>query len=694
MMRSPDSRAGREAALRNEVKQYRRTLQKISKMKTKILCALRDEGCPEAGQMLQTPPPEARGPRCQNCGGCQTLSGMGPCMTCLDCRNEADCTEHTRLCFGWRQPPTTFVMGSTVTGVSSLCNAAEYELDKYKELVEKLGEASLEVDAVLDQFPAGAEEHSNGRFNQARRERDIRCEDEQLMIIESLLGRYQEQRVRLIDVRSDSEDGVVDDAVEVSAGAPGGYGLISRTETHYTFGGQVQPEGFEFAPGPAEERQPVGDDLGLGLGAGDFSILDGDLLAGLRERSPAVPQPQGPPTEPGEEAVSPPTGARPKATVSLAGPVSREEDTTTKSSTSGATSVAQGAFAGGLGGPGSDETRRQDRTPPSSKDVTTMSTSTVTTSSASVHVSAVEAGSSRLPPPVPPVAPVLPATPVRRRSTSEGETEGPRHTGTKDKLFQIKMLVAGRSKTWAQDVAALTLRIKSSTGSSMRWAEEEVRNLQRQLDDLEQLESSAWKWVAESEGADVRRDRISRWLVWHGRQVEHIRNAKKLMWDAERLEGGRSGRGRDDWPRSRGHVEKVKLPTFTGRQEDFSEFRNQFRELCRGEQYTPILEMAQLKQKLPREALAAIGGLQCPELSWKRLEEVYGNREISIMSAHQEPPRLQIFKVSAPRAAHRIGHGSPKVYDRAAQHRRGGRPVGRPRKPSLHHPGHAAGIQG
>ena len=148
MMCSPDPRAGREASLKNEVKQYRRILQKISKMKTKILCALRDEGCPEAGQMLQSPPAEARAPRCRNCGGCHTLERMGPCMTCLDCRAEKIAQEHTRLCFGWRQPATTFVMGSTVTGVSSLCNIAEYELDKYKDLVEKLGEASLEVDAV------------------------------------------------------------------------------------------------------------------------------------------------------------------------------------------------------------------------------------------------------------------------------------------------------------------------------------------------------------------------------------------------------------------------------------------------------------------------------------------------------------------------------------------------------------------
>ena len=77
----------------------------------------------------------------------------------------------------------------------------------------------------------------------------------------------------------------------------------------------------------------------------------------------------------------------------------------------------------------------------------------------------------------------------------------------------------------------------------------------------------------------------------------------------------------------------MKLPTFTGQQEDFSEFRNQFRELCAGERYTPVLEMAQLKTKLPREALYAISGLQCPEEAWKRLEELYGNQKLSILSA-------------------------------------------------------------
>ena len=80
-------------------------------------------------------------------------------------------------------------------------------------------------------------------------------------------------------------------------------------------------------------------------------------------------------------------------------------------------------------------------------------------------------------------------------------------------------------------------------------------------------------------------------------------------------------------------MEKVSLPTFSGRQEDFSEFQSQFKELCRGEGYTPVLEMAQLKLKLPKEALTALTGLRDPGKAWDRLEEMYGNREIAIMSA-------------------------------------------------------------
>ena len=186
-----------EDRLREEVRAYRKLLQKISRVKTKVLCALRDEGCPEAAEMLQTPARETGASRCGRCVGCHTLQSQGPCSECPECRGQQECVEHTRLCFTWRQPPTTFVAGSVVTGVSSLCNAAEYDLAKYKTLMDKLGDASLDVESTLDEFPRGSQHHLQDRYNASRRTRDIQYEEEQLRTIEILLLRYQEERVRL-----------------------------------------------------------------------------------------------------------------------------------------------------------------------------------------------------------------------------------------------------------------------------------------------------------------------------------------------------------------------------------------------------------------------------------------------------------------------------------------------------------------
>ena len=181
-----------ENKLKNEMKSYRKLLQKVSRMKTKLLFALREEGCLEAAEMLHSPPKEAGAVRCNDCLGCTTLTTMGGCGNCMDCEKEQDCTEHSRLCFSWRQPPTTYVAGSVVTGISSGCNLVDYDIGKYRELVDRLGDVSVEIESTLDDFPVGSEVHRNDRFSQARRERDILNEDESLAKIEILLGRYQD----------------------------------------------------------------------------------------------------------------------------------------------------------------------------------------------------------------------------------------------------------------------------------------------------------------------------------------------------------------------------------------------------------------------------------------------------------------------------------------------------------------------
>ena len=272
---------------------------------------------------------------------------------------------------------------------------------------------------------------------------------------------------------------------------------------------------------------------------------------------------------------------------------------------------------------------RKEISAPITTPIVTLTTTTITTSSTSTTPSTGASADA--------VASVSGASGfVRRRSSSE--CAGKSIAGTRedegDQLFRVRQMVATRSRIFAQNLDAVLERARDSEGRAMHWLQEEIRNCHRDMERLEEMESTAWPLIAKLEGKDAQKKRIDKWRDWQARQAERLRQAKSLSWDCGQRE---TLTLRDDryrsCQRSAGHVEKVKLPTFTGRQEDFAEFRNQFRELCAGERYTPVLEMAQLKMKLPKEALTTIAGLQCPEEAWKRLEEMYGNRELSILSA-------------------------------------------------------------
>ena len=137
----------------------------------------------------------------------------------------------------------------------------------------------------------------------------------------------------------------------------------------------------------------------------------------------------------------------------------------------------------------------------------------------------------------------------------------------------------------------------------MDWVNREVKEIQVRLDELENMEGEAWSLTAFVHGSVARTSRADKWMGWYGQQLAKLGSIKTAVWSTP----GRSTHAADGTPapcqRSAGHVEKVKLPSFSGKHEDFCEFQSQFRELCRGERYTPVLEMAQLRTKLPREAL-------------------------------------------------------------------------------------------
>ena len=488
--------------------------------------------------------------------------------------------------------------------------------------MDKLGEASLDVESTLDEFPRGSHHHQQDRYNASRRTRDIENEEEQLRTIEILLLRYQEERVRLDDVLSDGED-EGNDAVEVrdDQEAPAEpiapYGLMSQTNTHYQFNSPA-PAGLDVAsradvPAGGGEEQDLG--FGLGVGAVDPAFLR-SLITSPRRASFG----RSPPLE-RRTSYQPTSFDSPSRQSSSASPPRKEpESQVSELTTTPSVQPPSSTTAAGV----------------SSQSCTT-TTVTTTDTRTTPHVSATMVGGT-------PRKPGEMAS-GRRRSSSEGEREG-RHPQTrddaKDKLFRIKQLVATRSQILAQDLDLIIARLPDAWDGSTDWAQEEVKTCQQRLTDLEDLESTAWTAIEMYEGKPSQRARIEKWRDWLTRQTDKTRKIKSWIWDRpSRTSEERSPRGCQS--RSVGHVEKVKLPTFSGRQADFTEFRSQFRELCRGERYTPVLEMAQLRTKLPKEALATLIGLQCPEEAWKRLEELYGNRELAILSALK---RLREFKAT------------------------------------------------
>ena len=488
-------------------------------------------------------------------------------------------------------------------------------------------------------------------------------------MLSTLVFRYQEQNSRLQEIDSDG-DGPVDDAVDVATLDPTAYGIFSHTNTHYVFGekdpSRVAGFQLDYQQGDARineqaDSPPEGLDLpleGLGLGEGiDFNLIDSEsILAGGARASQSDAEGQqsleglgARPKEPRRVTLPPSTTA---AQPTLTGITPREPPKTTGAAVPVVHSESNAQATNNL-------SRESAVSPPrvvpktsetvvslatgspircvvtsGSATITTSSTKTTPSSSASMTSSAFTLhGRSR----------------DRLRSASEGDPSsnhlGP-ITATRDELSRLKMLVSARTQSLSQDLMAVLDRLRGSSGLRTDWADEELRQLVTQMEKLEELESNIWIKMALVEGAASQKKRMDRWRDWKERQRARIRLIKEKSWD---LQQARPISTDATVPRkATGHVEKVKLPTFSGRQEDFAEFRCQFRELCAGEGYTAILELAQLKMKLPRDALSTIAGLQCPELAWKRLEEMYGNRELSILSALKN---IREFK-SSKSAAH------------------------------------------
>ena len=215
-----------------------------------------------------------------------------------------------------------------------------------------------------------------------------------------------------------------------------------------------------------------------------------------------------------------------------------------------------------------------------------------------------------------------------------------------DRVFKLSGWIRTRRDliaTWLISVEETMLQTTGTGRLSPQWIDEEVQFVLRTLEDTERSEMEVWTHVAHLRGPEARQLRYQDWSHWFqqmtakvGAVRSRLARIAEVPLAAQVVEAG-------SCQRKGGFLERVRLPHFSGLVEDYGEFKCQFQELCRGESYTGIIELAQLRQKLPKEAVALLVGLATPESAWARLDETYGNQDLQVFAALK---RLQSFKAS------------------------------------------------
>ena len=173
------------------------------------------------------------------------------------------------------------------------------------------------------------------------------------------------------------------------------------------------------------------------------------------------------------------------------------------------------------------------------------------------------------------------------------------------------------------------------------WVREELSIILRILDDAEKSESEVWLLTARLSGLQARASRAEEWSAWYRQTTTRIAEVRRSLATAPEPPAEAPVPSVMTYQPRGGYLERVRLPLFSGSVEDYGEFKTQFQELCKGEHYSGVIELAQLRQKLPKEAVALLTGLATPDVAWKRLDETYGNVDMQVLAALK---RLRAFK--------------------------------------------------
>ena len=608
---------------------WRRTLHKAKDYRVKVLHVLAGDGNGEAAGLLSEPARVYKAERCRECAGCQLMLREKACGECNGCKGGRGCEEHHRRCREWPRNANTFHAGSVVTSVSSQFDILTADLSKYEAALEALRELDLELEEDVDQLSPGSASRTNPRFSQAGRARELEDERNHLARLAVLLQRHGELATRLQEVAEDEDEPQVVGAT----GEEGESGVLTGTQTSreliqmFNFGAARDP-GTGSQPGvqdDGEERLSTVEEASLSpgvLSSGGWS-MDRENFSPRHLVSPSVLQPLVP-----EDAV-----------LNLAG-----NTTTTTSSATIVPIVAPSVHR--LPGPTTLRPRMMEasqaraRTAPRAP-VPVFPPRPVVTQPGGIRVPSVGSqsrvgnGSSH----------------ERRRSQSN---EGLSRVSTgevtrarlEDRMFELSSWIRTRRSLIATRLISVEETIVRAGGPgvlSPQWINEELQFVLRTLEDTEKSEMEVWKLVARLESPDARRIRAQEWGHWFQQVMAKAGTIRGSLAKSAEVPVAAPARETGGCQRRGGFLERVRLPQFSGSVEDYGEFKCQFQELCHGESYTSVIELAQLRQKLPKDAVALLVGLVSPEAAWARLDETYGNIDLQVFAALK---RLRAFKPS------------------------------------------------
>ena len=126
--------------------------------------------------------------------------------------------------------------------------------------------------------------------------------------------------------------------------------------------------------------------------------------------------------------------------------------------------------------------------------------------------------------------------------------------------------------------------------------EQDLLDTRDDIRSVETLETECWALVAKVQGNAARLSRSQKWQSWLEQVNVKAGELKKACFKIRLNKPSAVPVLTPATPvvcgtRAVGHLERVKLPFFSGRIEEYADFKLQFQELCGGERYPGIIEL-------------------------------------------------------------------------------------------------------